>query len=51
MSDVGPVSLTPVPDTNDWGIRPTEWVLTGESCATIGLGLIIKGAVERLEAL
>ncbi|NEU14694.1 hypothetical protein G3T14_21685 [Methylobacterium sp. BTF04] len=51
LSDVGPVSLTLVPDTDDWGIRPAEWVLTGESCITIGLGLITARVVERFESL
>lgn len=50
-SEVGTVSLTIVPDTDDWGIRPAEWVLTGESCITIGLRLIVKAVVERFEAL
>ncbi|MCJ2128674.1 hypothetical protein [Methylobacterium sp. E-045] len=50
LSDVGAVSLTLVPDTDDWGIRPAEWVLTGESCITIGLGLITARVVERYQA-
>lgn len=45
--EVGPVSLTIVPDTDDWGIRPAEWMLTGESCITIGLESIIFKVAQR----
>lgn len=50
VSEVGPVSLTAVPDTEDWGIRPAEWVLTGESCITIGLGRVMNRVIVRTVA-
>ncbi|WP_181017257.1 MerR family transcriptional regulator [Methylobacterium sp. V23] len=49
VSEMGPVSLTIVPDADDWGIRPDEWMLTGESCITIGVGLIVGRVAERFE--
>jgi hypothetical protein len=45
--DVGSVSLTMVPDTDDWGIRPSEWVPTGESCIIIGLRKLIASVILR----
>ncbi|MCJ2032803.1 hypothetical protein [Methylobacterium sp. J-068] len=50
LSDVGPVSLTIVPETDDWGIRPAEWVLTGESCITIGLTYIVDATADNYKS-
>lgn len=48
--NIEPMSLIPLPQFDDWGIRPAEWVLNGESCITIGLGNVVQKIVERYEA-